>query len=94
MTVIPYRKRPIVVPTVLFDGENFDELREFTGDQFRPVDPQDRGDDPEIIAEVMDTLHSTWVGVKQGQSIVRGVQGEFYPIDAEVLSSTYETVEA
>jgi hypothetical protein len=35
-------------------------------------------------------LHTTWVGVKTGQWIVRGVKGEFYPIAEDVLAETYE----
>lgn len=33
----------------------------------------------DIIAAVYDHLHDTWVGVKSGQWIMAGNQGEFYP---------------
>ena len=36
-------------------------------------------DDPDIRGEVFDKLHSTWVGVKVGQWIMKGTEGEFYP---------------
>lgn len=89
-----YRKKPVVVEAVLFDGFNEAEIQAFTGpDKFAMVDVEDRYDDPECVGQVFDILHSTWVGVKAGQSVIRGVKGEFYPIDAEVLAETYDPVE-
>lgn len=45
-------------------------------------------------AVVYDDLHGTWVNLKTGQWVIRGVQGEFYPCDADVFATTYETVES
>lgn len=88
-----YRKKPIEVQAVQFDGENWTQVWTLAGSKsFGPVDPEDRGEDPEIVAEVFDKLHSTWVGVKQGQWIIKGVQGEFYPCDEDVFAATYEEV--
>lgn len=88
-----FRKKPVVVEAVLFGGENEREVQLFTGPcQFYIIDPEDRTDDPDCIATVYDKLHSTWVGVKAGQWVIRGVKGEFYPCDAEVLAETYELV--
>lgn len=62
----------------------------------RPVDVQAvrwTGDnEAELTGSVFDDLHSTWVGVKTGQWIIRGVKGEFYPCDPEVLAETYEVL--
>lgn len=88
-----YRKKPVVIEAVQFAGDNARDLRNFTEGRFNTVDVEDRGDDPEIVAEVFDVLHSTWVGVKDGQWIIRGVQGEFYPCDADVFAATYEPAE-
>ena len=88
-----YRKKPVEVEAVQYTGGNAIELIIFTNNQFGYVVPEDRGDDPEVIAEVYDKLHSTWVGVKEGQWIIQGVQGEFYPCDPDVFAATYEVVE-
>lgn len=93
MAVLKVRKKPIVVEAVFFYSGNYDELDKFTQGNFRLVDPEDRSDDPEIVAEVWDKLHNTWVGVKDEQVIIKGIQGEFYPCDADVFSATYERVE-
>lgn len=86
-----YRKRPVVVEAIQWTGRNEQELRDWTGGKFETIPYTDRVD-PEINAEVYDKLHSTWVGVKTGQSVLRGVRGEFYPIDESVLAETYELV--
>jgi hypothetical protein len=78
-------KKPIEVEAVRFDGENWHEVHGFVGhrkingimqDAFREV-PQPAT----IQAEIWDWLHLTWVGVKTGQWIMKGTQGEFYPCE-------------
>lgn len=93
MPIAHYRKKPVIVPTVQWTGDNEAELIEFTSNKFQALDPEDRTEDPEMTGVVFDELHSTWVGVYTGQSIIKGVKGEFYPIAADVLTETYEPIE-
>lgn len=101
MSETRYRKKPVEVEAIEYTGD-FVVIQEWCRDQepdehrafFFPVDEEDCVDDPEIVAEVYDKLHSTWVGVKLGQWIIHGIQGEFYPCDADVFAETYESVEA
>lgn len=88
-----FRKRPIEIAAIRFDGTNHDAVATFTGGRFWPVDPQDRGDAPEIVAQVYDVFHSTWIGVKVGDWIAKGIRGEFYPIDDAVMADTCEAVD-
>ena len=88
-----WRKKPVEVQAVQWTGDNADEIFEFAGcDHFDVLDEPDRAnsDDPEATAAVFDKLHSTWVLVKDGQWIIRGVKGEFCPCDDEVFAATYE----
>lgn len=85
-----FRKLPIEITAVQWTGSNIDECEAFAPGKWWTVDPEDRIEDPEITAEVFDELHSTWVGMYTGQWIIKGVKGEFYPIDEEVLAETYE----
>lgn len=85
-----FRKRPVTVSAILWTGDNEAHVREFTDGLFNAVDPEDRADDPDITGEVLDKLHSTWVGVKTGHWVVRGIKGEFYPLDDEVRLDTYD----
>ena len=87
-----FRKKPVVIEAVQWTGRNLDELKTFTNSQFDTVDPEDAVDDPQITAEVWDFLHATWVGVKTGDWVIKGVKGEFYPCDPDVFESTYEPV--
>lgn len=90
MTVQSFRKKPVVVQAVQWTGGNETEVRAFAGGSNFGVCSDEPPCDPEITAHVYDELHSTWVGVKTGQWIIRGVKGEFYPIDQTVLAETYE----
>jgi hypothetical protein len=89
-----FRKLPVEVDAIQWTGDNEDAVIAFTGRSFfQAVDPEDRAEDADVTAEVFDMLHSTWVGVYTGHWVVRGVRGEFYPIDGSVLAETYEPVE-
>lgn len=94
MTAAPavrrFRKRPVTVEMIRWTGGSPDELEAFTWGLFRLVDPCDRAEDTEVTAEVYDKLHSTWIGVRDGQWVVKGVRGELYPLDDEVRQETYD----
>lgn len=96
-----FRTKPFEIEAVHFDGEHFDDVRNFTGERyvdgyaipnFCRAGTYRRWDDPEIEAEVYDKLHSTWVGVKAHQWIIKGAKGEFYPCDPEIFEAKYEPV--
>jgi hypothetical protein len=91
-----YRKRPIEVYAVQWTGSNEDELEAFAGTFFDPLtdSQRDDSDDPEASAEVFDELHNTWVRVYDGDWIIQGIKGEFYPCRADVFETTYEEVPA
>lgn len=89
-----FRKKPVEVDAIRWTGDNTDEIIAFTGpDRIDVVTPAGRPYitlDPEVTALVYDVLHSTWVGVKTGQWIIRGVKGELYPCADDVFAETYE----
>lgn len=89
-----FRKRPIVIEAVRWVGCNADEVKSFAGEFFDVLTKLDRAncDDPDATAQVFDILHCTWVLVFDGDWIIRGVQGEFYPCRHEVFEATYERV--
>lgn len=87
-----FRKKPVVVEAVQWTGRNLEELKAFTNNQFDTVAPEEAADDPQITAEVWDFLHASWVGVKTGDWVIKGVKGEFYPCDNEGFRETYDEV--
>ena len=96
MPVKQYRKKPLTIEAIRFtdelDQDIIDEIIEFTNNQFYVVDVEDRVDDPDQVAAVFDVLHSTWVGVKRGDYIIKGVKGEFYPHDGDLWPEAYDEV--
>lgn len=87
-----FRTKPVEIEAIQFTGDNYSEITKWTSGNFWPVDEEDRHEDPDCIAEVYDILHSTWIGVKTGQWIVRGAKGEFYPCDDETFHWKYEEI--
>jgi hypothetical protein len=83
-----------------FTGTNMGDVKQWVGprfaddeyerDGFIPVDEQWPDPPADVTALVWDKLHSTWVGVKDWQWVIEGVQGEFYPCDPDVFAVTYE----
>lgn len=98
MTVKRFRTKIVEIEAVQFTGDNVDEVLELIPDKtdagflYFKLDGADYWDDPEIIANVYDELHATWIGVKKGQYIVRGAKGELYPCDDETFHWKYEEV--
>lgn len=85
-----FSKKPVVIRAVQFDGQNYNEIQEHIGiaEFFRPtLVPGNRE-----VAEVYDDIHRSWIGVRVGDWIIVGIQGEAYPCDPDVFTDTYEPV--
>jgi hypothetical protein len=95
-TISTFRKRPVEVQALRWTGGNEVEVAAFTGARFEALDEADRAncDDPEATAQVFDVLHATWVLVYDGDWIIRGLKGEFYPCRDEVFTQSYERVQS
>jgi hypothetical protein len=93
-----YRTKEFEIEAVLFTGENWQEVSDFAGlqdpDAKYPTSNFAMLDEPlgDLIAQVWDYLHQTWVFVKAGQYIIKGMKNEFYPCDPEVFEAKYEPV--
>lgn len=85
-----YRKKPVVVEAIRFINteDRIKEIKEFIGDSF------------EVFVEKRMLLNyipiATLEGVmmaKEGDYIIKGVNGEFYPCKFDIFNKTYESVE-
>jgi len=72
-----YMKRPLVIEAVQFTG-NFDELEEFVGG-----DAEFRGGKI-VVATLEGSLH-----VSNGDWIIKGIKGEFYPCKPDIFRESY-----
>jgi len=93
-STVKYRTKPIEIEAVRFNDNPLD-IKRFVGVVVRATGsfPGFRVDDyaaGEIVAEVYDYLHDTWVGVSHGDFIIKGMKGEFYPCDSQVFEAKYE----
>ena len=85
-----YRKKPVVIEAVLFDGREFGDYGNFV--------PADRVTFVQSFLEheapvlEIHTLEGT-MRADVGDWIIKGVKGEFYPIKDEIFRETYEAVD-
>jgi hypothetical protein len=82
-----YRKRPLVVEAMQFDGKNGATIAVWSGERARPV--------VELHAPMVMAIY-TLEGVMRadvGDWIIRGVKGEFYPCKPDIFEETYEAAE-
>jgi hypothetical protein len=86
MTLYVKKRIPVQAMQYSFERSSYwENLYEFTNYLVR------EGEGGEYF--VFDYLHNTWVQFKVGDWIVKGVRGEFYPVEEEVFAETYEKFE-
>lgn len=85
-----YRKRPVVIDALRWDGTNWNEVCDFLG-----VPENGHGDQENLGGGRMPVVIHTLEGdmrAEVGDWIVRGVKGEFYPCKPGIFDATYEPV--
>lgn len=91
-----YRKKPVVIDAVQWDGQSIDSILPFFGDLEKlPKAP----DDPHIKSGIgftpsdgtlyIPTLEGTHAASPRDW-IIKGVKGEFYPCKPDIFAQTYE----
>jgi hypothetical protein len=75
-----YRKKPVVINALQFDGKNWEAIGEFVGQQ-----AECRG--KEVL--VIKTLEGDMLA-NVGDWIIKGVKGEFYPCKPDIFAATYD----
>ena len=82
-TIRRYRKKPVVIEAVQVDASDFGDLCE-VADWCGGV-TVDEGDWVLGIDTLEGRMYAT-----DGDFIIRGVEGEFYPCKPEIFAATYE----
>ena len=84
-----FRKKPVVIEAVQWNGENTDEIERFMGLLPGGLDAGGRAvDSPWLLIPTLESPHEA----RPGDWIIRGVQGEFYPCKPDIFEETYEPV--
>jgi len=76
-----YRKKPVVIEAMIFNGNNYDDVLDFVG---------------EIMSKGFNfldirTLEGSITAIG-GDYIIKGIAGEFYPCKPDIFKKTYEVV--
>ena len=78
-----YRKRPVVIDAIQYDGMNHEEIGRFAGFDVSL----------ENGTLFVKTLENRRLEADIGDWIIKGVKGEFYPCKPDIFAATYEAVE-
>ena len=86
-----YRKKPVEIEAIQMVNGNTVEVVTFIGDgggSYRTVThPRDGKYDEVYISTLEGEMRAV-----DGDWIVKGVQGEFYPVKPDIFAATYEAV--
>lgn len=77
-----YRKKPVVIEAVQWTGENWADIDEWMGASPHRTYPS-------AGTIEIDTLEGTMTA-NEGDWIIQGVSGEFYPCKPDIFEKTYE----
>lgn len=89
-----FRKKPVVIEAVKFNGEMTPELKSFLANANYTVDFMSAGLTTTQSIPTLKIL--TFEGVMDaipGDFIIKGVNGEYYPCKPDIFAKTYEKVE-
>lgn len=84
-----YRKKPVVIEAVQWDGNNTHEIAKFMNDDVLTCEAFVNG----LWAKAIEikTLEGT-MKASVGDFIIKGINGEFYPCKPDIFEKTYEKV--
>lgn len=90
-----YRKKPVIIEAMQWNGSNLQEVMEFMGSEFKYEGNTSYATNKFSYINGVLTI-STLEGdmkVSEGDCIIKGVKGEFYPCKPDIFQATYEALE-
>jgi len=79
-----FRKKPVVIEAIQYDGINFNAIKEFVNNATTLKTTVTR-------QLVIRTLEGPMTA-QMGDWIIKGINGEFYPCKPDIFEKTYEEV--
>ena len=80
-----YRKKPVIVEAIQWDGSNADEILDFGSYNIVATNTEEG---TEISIHTLEGIMTASIG----DYIIRGVAGECYPCKPDIFNKTYEPV--
>lgn len=93
MSVMKYVKKPVEIEALQIRG-NVSEIKEFignNGDAYIADAAYQVGAHPPVTVVIIHTLEGD-MSAKDGDYIIKGVKGEFYPCRKDIFEETYEKI--
>lgn len=90
--ILKARKKPVIIETIKWDGNNLKEVIEFTGGRHSSVKNLSWELYEKMVKEYglkIFTLEG-WHHALIGDYIIKGVKGEFYPCKSDIFEKTYD----
>ncbi len=78
-----YRKKPVIIEAILYIGAESHKLYDFCGNNV-----EYNSDKEKFFIKTLEGDHL----ISEGDYIIKGVKGEFYPCKPDIFESTYEKV--
>lgn len=78
-----YRKKPIPIEACQYTGDNFIELQNWSGGTVAMDDYSDNA----FVATLEGPMR-----FDEGDYVIKGVRGEFYPCQKDIFEETYEII--
>lgn len=91
MAIKQYRKKPVVIEAVQYEGANIAEVEAFVGRNNIVAVCMD-SETPFPTEFVIRTLEGDMTA-RLGDYIIKGVKGEFYPCKPDIFTQTYDLYE-
>jgi len=91
-----FRKRPVVIEAVQFDGDLTSEVADFIGgygEHLPPVQQAHNWDEPSMTLRLWNSEEKQHIIVPVGHWIIKGLKGEYYPCSDEVMKASYDEVQ-
>lgn len=86
-----FRKKPVEIDVIIFRRDNWQEIVEFTDGNARNMKTPRCPDGKSTC--IISTLEGSHIAT-EGDYIIKGIKGEFYPCKPDIFAKTYEQVEA
>lgn len=80
-----YIKKPIPIEAIEFTGDNREEILKFTNNQ--AIFKDENG----FYILIIHTLEGDMIA-RKGCYIIRGIHGEYYPIQGDIFKETYDPI--
>ena len=87
-----YRKKPVVIEAIQYDGLNLEEIRRFVGSSlvYHIFDSAWKAGACQPVVDMKIKTLEGEMQVGKGDYIIKGVHGEFYPCKPDIFKETYE----